>query len=180
MFSVSFFCKGCFIVLIGNFASLHPSGAGLFGTFPGTITNICCTQLLVDQDTFPAEGKGRIFEVHLELLKWDQVIVDPLWGPVTILIPAKAISGSYSKTFVYDNVIGLGGPGAGRWQLSIYNTTAPAPISELAAEMWSSESEYIHVGQGDCNVGINLTNKNKTKQNYLHCIEDGTKKINFS
>ena len=172
----SFWIKDCsYNDLIGNFATLDPTG--VFGTFPGVIVNICCTEFLVDQILTGAD-EGRIFEVHLELFKWEQTASGPFVGPGSISLPAEPVSGSYATNFTYDNVVG---PGSNiTWRLAVYSTSAPDPVSKLAANMFSQTSEFIHIGQGDCAVGVNLSTKNKTKQSYMHCLEDGTKKINFS
>ena len=68
-----------------------------------------------------------------------------------------------------------------QWWLIIWGELVGGGGAQGAgAVQYSETSEFIHVEQGDCSVGVNLSTKNKTKQSYMFCLEDGTKNINFS
>jgi hypothetical protein len=46
--------------------------------------------------------------------------------------------------------------------------------------MWTWMIESIKMTQGTIEPSYNQTKYNATKQSYLSCLEDGTKKINFT
>ena len=160
---------------LGTLASIRAFTNG----FTGSIVEICCFPINIPSNP-RRPGEGGVFEVHLELLGGDGIgAANPTYGGGTAVVevPAEAVSGNYENGFVWDNATPFPEVFAQEdWAFYIWGQSN---VSNLAS-MYSVTSESIKVVQGDCTVGINLSTKNKTKQSYMYCLEDGTTKINFS
>jgi hypothetical protein len=129
------------------------------GVFYGQINKICCLGYL---DNIPQ------MDIHITVNTISNYgILNQLINDKAIFKPGWVSSGPLLHEFGPFNWVLP-------WALVVYKKDADAVFSVTLAGYF----ETIRIFQGDCQE--NQTTGNETKQNYMSCLSDGTKKINFT
>ena len=151
---------------------------GLFITLiNGIIEKVCCIREQPMGGFEPGtqfNPKAAIYELHISLFFINEQAYPmlsqlnkfkPRYDPNTNAYDWSALSGPAPlNTFLF--------------LVFKPNEAPPIPIIPEAATAWMTNFESIKFYQGTCDN--NQTTGNQTAQSYMSCLEDGTKKVNFT
>ena len=132
--------------------------------FTGRITNLCCLrqQKLKDPDpvsTVVLNDIG-IFDVYIELFNINNKdLLNRIANYTSLFSENRYFWGDLQDTFAGINL---------------------SSKSQVGGFWYPSIIESIRIIQGTPEKGSNQTKYNNTKQNYMSCLEDGTKTINLA
>jgi hypothetical protein len=185
--------------LIGALVIGSPEVGGLINAdqtyFTGVIKHVCCIreQVLVynngTSNTAPSTGwtvtpvpKIGIFDLFIELLYTPTAT--PLFNPNNTLSQLiKESPAPYTNIKVAESGVGQI-PFTFGWSSFfaeaglIIEKTVNGTVTTPVITYFRALTESIRIFQGSCHR--NQTIGNITKQSYMSCLEDGTKKINFT
>ncbi len=154
--------------LPGSFFHSSYLPLGLFDyvdIFSGYILSLCCVREQMLPDSSGQMTEYGIFDMHIELFK----LSNPTFLSVMVNYTPQLTSSGWSWSL----------PGAFGGEFIInYQVHATGGVSSLNSSGGYIES--VKVIQGTVEPSFNQTKYNATKQSYLSCLEDGTKKINLT
>ena len=136
----------------------------------GIIKSLCCKRnmhikILTSPFIFASEGEFGLFDINIEVFQ----IRD--YALLSNMINRKP----FFTTFSFP-------PFFSGWEWGNLSPFLQTYTNQAEGDciMWTWMIESIKMTQGTIEPSYNQTKYNATKQSYLSCLEDGTKKINFT
>lgn len=146
------------------------------GFVNGQIKSVCCkrtiniiinTTPLISAAEQPLTGEFGLFDMNIEVYQ----IKD--YNALSNII-------NYKPPFL-GNAVGTT-TGGWYWPFNLYPIAEIAPIngSTFGTVIWPWMIESVKMTQGTIEPSFNQTKYNATQQTYMSCLENGTRKINFT